>query len=133
MTNIKVFKFINLILALLWIYQGLVPKFLFLNSDEIFVWQWVGLSLEKAKLAGHASGITEIIFGLCFLFSAHKYIHYLSILGLLGLLVLIGFLIPSTLILPYNPIVMNISMISLSIIYLLLLKEQTTHLHRVAQ
>jgi len=133
MANIKVFKFINLILALLWIYQGLVPKFLFLNSDEIFVWQWVGLSLENAKLAGHASGITEIIFGLCFLFSAHKYIHYLSILGLLGLLVLIGFLIPSTLILPYNPIVMNISMISLSIIYLLLLKEQTTHLNRVAQ
>jgi len=133
MTNIRIFKFINLILALLWIYQGLVPKFLFLNSDEIFVWQWVGLSLEKAKLAGHASGITEIIFGLCFLFSAHKYIHYLSILGLLGLLVLIGFLIPSTLILPYNPIVMNISMISLSIIYLLLLKEQTTQLHRVAQ
>ncbi|NUF24380.1 DoxX-like family protein [Acinetobacter oleivorans] len=133
MTNIKVFKFINLILSLLWIYQGLVPKFLFLNSDEIFVWQWVGLSLENAKLAGHASGIAEIIFGLCFLFSAHKYIHYLSILGLLGLLVLIGILIPSTLILPYNPIVMNISMISLSIIYLLLLKEQTTHLHRVAQ
>ena len=133
MTNIRIFKFINLILALLWIYQGLVPKFLFLNSDEIFVWQWVGLSLEKAKLAGHASGITEIIFGLCFLFSAHKYIHYLSILGLLGLLVLIGFLIPSTLILPYNPIVMNISMISLSIIYLLLLKEQTTHFHKAAQ
>lgn len=133
MTNIKVFKFINLILALLWIYQGLVPKFLFLNSDEIFVWQSIGLSLANAKLAGHASGIAEIIFGLCFLFSAHKYIHYLSILGLLGLLVLIGILIPSTLILPYNPIVMNISMISLSIIYLLLLKEQTTHLHRVAQ
>ncbi|NUF13010.1 DoxX-like family protein [Acinetobacter oleivorans] len=133
MTNIKVFKFINLILALLWIYQGLVPKFLFLNSDEIFVWQWVGLSLEHAKLAGHASGIAEMVFGLCFLFTAHKYIHYLSILGLLGLLVLIGVLIPSTLILPYNPIVMNISMISLSIIYLLLLKEQTTHLHRVAQ
>ncbi|MFX6213884.1 DoxX-like family protein, partial [Acinetobacter baumannii] len=51
-----------------------------------------------------------------------------SILGLLGLLLLIGFLIPSTLISPYNPIVMNISMISLSIIYLLLLKEQTAHL-----
>ncbi|MCG6036785.1 DoxX-like family protein [Acinetobacter oleivorans] len=133
MTNIKVFKFINLILALLWIYQGLVPKFLFLNSDEIFVWQSIGLSLANAKLAGHASGIAEIIFGLCFLFSAHKYIHYLSILGLLGLLVLIGILIPSTLILPYNPIVMNISMISLSVVYLLLLKEQTTQLHRVAQ
>lgn len=111
-------------LAFLWIYQGLVPKFLFLNSDEIFVWQWLGLSLENAKLAGPASGIAEIIFGLCFLFTAHKYIHYLSILGLLGLLLLIGFLIPSTLILPYNPIVMNLSMISLSIVYLILLSEQ---------
>ncbi|WP_265732971.1 DoxX-like family protein, partial [Acinetobacter pittii] len=63
----------------------------------------------------------------------HKYIHYLSILGLFGLLFLIGFLKPSTLISPYNPIVMNISMISLSIIYLLLLKEQTTHFHKAAQ
>lgn len=124
MKNINIFKFINLVLALLWIYQGLVPKFLFLNSDEIFVWQWLGLSLENAKLAGHASGIAEMIFGLCFLFTAHKYIHYLSILGLLGLLLLIGFLIPSTLILPYNPIVMNLSMISLSIVYLILLSEQ---------
>ncbi|MCU4423865.1 MULTISPECIES: DoxX-like family protein [Acinetobacter] len=124
MKNINIFKFINLVLAFLWFYQGLVPKFLFLNSDEIFVWQWLGLSLENAKLAGHASGIAEIIFGLCFLFTAHKYIHYLSILGLLGLLLLIGFLIPSTLILPYNPIVMNLSMISLSIVYLILLSEQ---------
>ncbi|MBJ9720526.1 DoxX-like family protein [Acinetobacter calcoaceticus] len=124
MKNSKALKFINFVLAFLWIYQGLVPKFLFLNSDEIFVWQWVGLSLENAKVAGHASGIAEMIFGLCFLFSAHKYIHYLSILGLLGLLLLIGFLIPSTLILPYNPIVMNISMISLSIVYLFLLNEQ---------
>ncbi|EKU39973.1 MULTISPECIES: DoxX-like family protein [Acinetobacter] len=127
MKNINIFKFINLVLTFLWIYQGLVPKFLFLNSDEIFVWQWMGLSLENAKLAGHASGITEIIFGLCFLFTAHKYIHYLSILGLLGLLLLIGFLIPSTLILPYNPIVMNVSMISLSIVYLILLNEQTSN------
>lgn len=127
MKNINIFKFINLVLAFLWIYQGLVPKFLFLNSDEIFVWQWVGLSLENAKTAGHASGIAEIIFGLCFLFTAHKYIHYLSILGLLGLLLLIGVLIPSTLILPYNPIVMNLSMISLSIVYLILLNEQTSN------
>ncbi|NUG24359.1 DoxX-like family protein, partial [Acinetobacter lactucae] len=35
MKNINIFKFINLVLAFLWIYQGLVPKFLFLNSDEI--------------------------------------------------------------------------------------------------
>ncbi|MBM9559092.1 DoxX-like family protein [Acinetobacter nosocomialis] len=128
MGNAKALKFINFVLAFLWIYQGVVPKIIFINSDEISVWQMIGLSFDYAKLAGRGSGIAEVIFGLLFLFSPHKYIHYLSILGLLDLLLLIGFLIPSTLISPYNPIVMNISMISLSIIYLLLLKEQTAHL-----
>lgn len=133
MANANALKFINIVLAFLWIYQGLVPKLLFINADEIFVWQWIGLSFENSKLAGHATGIAEIIFGLLFLFSKHIYVHYLSILGLFGLLLFIGFLIPSTLILPYNPMVMNISMISLSIIYLLLLKQHTPDLHKVVQ
>ncbi|ONN50780.1 DoxX-like family protein [Acinetobacter genomosp. 33YU] len=133
MNNAKALKLINFVLAFLWIYQGLVPKIIFINVDEIFVWQSIGLSFEYAKLAGRASGLGEIIFGLLFVFINQKYIHYLSILGLLGLLLLIGSLIPSTLISPYNPIVMNISMISLSVIYLLLLKEQTTYLHKTAQ
>lgn len=133
MNNAKSLKLINFVLAFLWIYQGLVPKIIFINADEIFVWQSIGLSFEYAKLAGRASGLGEIIFGLLFVFINQKYIHYLSILGLLGLLLLISFLIPSTLISPYNPIVMNISMISLSVIYLLLLKEQTTYLHKTAQ
>ncbi|MGK8803817.1 DoxX-like family protein [Acinetobacter seifertii] len=133
MNNAKALKLINFVLAFLWIYQGLVPKIIFINADEIFVWQSIGLSFEYSKLAGRASGLGEIIFGLLFVFINQKYIHYLSILGLLGLLLLIGFLIPSTLISPYNPIVMNISMISLSVIYLLLLKEQTTYLHKTAQ
>lgn len=133
MNNAKALKLINFVLAFLWIYQGLVPKIIFINADEIFVWQSIGLSFEYAKLAGRASGLGEIIFGLLFVFINQKYIHYLSILGLLGLLLLIGSLIPSTLISPYNPIVMNISMISLSVIYLLLLKEQTTYLHKTAQ
>jgi len=133
MANANALKFINIVLAFLWIYQGLVPKLLFINADEIFVWQTIGLSFENAKLAGRASGIAEIIFGLLFLFSTHKYIHYLSILGLFGLLLLIGFLKPSTLISPYNPVVMNISMISLSIIYLLLLKEQVSDFGKFMQ
>ncbi|WP_267570501.1 DoxX-like family protein [Acinetobacter pittii] len=103
MDNAKALKFISFMLAFLWFYQGLVPKLIFINSDEIFVWQTIGLSFEYTKLAGRASGIAEIIFGLLFLFYTHKYIHYLSILGLFGLLFLIGFLKPSTLISPYNP------------------------------
>ncbi|MFX4528033.1 DoxX-like family protein, partial [Acinetobacter baumannii] len=44
MGNAKALKFINFVLAFLWIYQGVVPKIIFINSDEIFVWQMIGLS-----------------------------------------------------------------------------------------
>ncbi|MFH4293839.1 DoxX-like family protein, partial [Acinetobacter baumannii] len=59
MGNAKTLKFINFVLALLWIYQGVVPKIIFINSDEIFVWQTIGLSFDYAKLAGRGSGIAE--------------------------------------------------------------------------
>lgn len=57
MNNAKALKLINFVLAFLWIYQGLVPKIIFINADEIFVWQSIGLSFEYAKLAGRASGV----------------------------------------------------------------------------
>ncbi len=57
MGNAKALKFINFVLAFLWIYQGVVPKIIFINSDEIFVWQMIGLSFDYAKLAGRGSGI----------------------------------------------------------------------------
>lgn len=62
MDNAKALKFISFMLAFLWFYQGMVPKLIFINSDEIFVWQTIGLSFEHAKIAGRASGIAEIIF-----------------------------------------------------------------------
>lgn len=111
-------KFINLTLAFLWIYQGLIPKLLFINADEIYIWQWFGLSYEYAKFAGQLSGIVEIIFGLLFIFCANKYLHVLSIFGLVGLFLLVIILLPNSLISAFNPVVMNIAMISLSVIYI---------------
>ncbi|WP_431604735.1 DoxX-like family protein, partial [Acinetobacter johnsonii] len=53
--------------------QGLVPRIIFINADEVFVWQSIGLSFEYAKLAGRASGLGEIIFGLLFVLALlHK-------------------------------------------------------------
>ena len=111
-------KFINLTLAFLWIYQGLIPKLLFINADEIYIWQWFGLSYEYAKFAGQLSGIVEIIFGLLFIFCVNKYLHVLSIFGLVGLFLLVIILLPNSLISAFNPVVMNIAMISLSVIYI---------------
>lgn len=120
MKDIYILKFIHIILALLWIYQGLIPKLLFISTEEIAVWKWLGLPDNYAKLAGQGAGIAEIIFGLSFIFLSMKILHYINILGLLFLLILIAIVLPNTLISAFNPVVMNIAMISLSCIFLML-------------
>lgn len=112
-------------LAFFWIYQGLMPKLLFISPEEIAVWQWLGLNEHSARLAGQASGLGEIIFGLSFLWIKHPYLHYLNILGLVGLFLLITLIMPHTLIAAFNPVVMNGAMIVLSLIYLNLTKTST--------
>ncbi|MDN5445442.1 MAG: DoxX-like family protein, partial [Pseudomonadales bacterium] len=74
MNNSQPSKFINLSLAFLWGYQGLVPKILFINPDEIAIWQTFGFSYAHAQLAGRGSGILECIFALLFLLSSSKYL-----------------------------------------------------------
>ena len=119
-------KFINLSLAFLWGYQGLIPKILFINPDEIAIWQTFGFSYAQAQLAGRGSGILECIFALLFLFNSSKYLHYLSILSLVFLFALVAFLIPDSLIRAFNPVVMNLAMISLSICYCMLHNQEAT-------
>ena len=118
-------KFINLSLAFLWGYQGLIPKILFINPDEIAIWQTFGLSYAQAQLAGWGSGILECIFALLFLLSSSKYLHYLSIFSLVFLFALVAFLIPNSLIRAFNPVVMNLAMISLSLCYCMLRNQET--------
>ena len=125
MNNSQTYKYINLSLAFLWGYQGLVPKILFINPDEIAIWQTFGLSYAHAQLAGWGSGILECIFALLFLLSSSKYLHYLSIFSLVFLFALVAFLIPNSLIRAFNPVVMNLAMISLSLCYCMLRNQET--------
>ncbi|KAA8731862.1 DoxX-like family protein [Acinetobacter qingfengensis] len=120
MSHSKIIKFIYIILGSLWVYQGIFPKLIFTSPDEIAIWQWVGLSEYHAKLAGQTGGVIEIIFGLFLIFYPLKILHYLNILGLLFLLVLMSLVMPDTLIRAFNPVVMNVAMISLSCIALML-------------
>lgn len=120
MRHQHIIKFIHYILAALWCYQGLIPKLLFISPEEIAVWQWIGFSTNTATRLGQLSGVIEIIFALLFILLPIKLLHYLSIIGLLFLLLLIGWVVPNSLIGAFNPVVMNIAMISLSVIALML-------------
>ena len=124
MPDLQIIKFINLTLAILWIYQGLVPKVLFINTIEIQIWEKLGLTVEHAITAGRLSGVVEILFGISLIFISRYCMHILNILALLGLLLLIIILMPTQLIQGFNPVVMNIAMISLSVIYFMLINPK---------
>lgn len=113
-------RFLNISLAILWCYQGVIPKLIFINSNEVAIWQILGFTPDMAVCAVKASGIAEMIFGLCFLFFSFKLLHVLNIIGLLGLLVLMIIFMPIQLTQAFNPVIMNVAMISLSMTYLML-------------
>lgn len=113
---------INITLAVLWIYQGIVPKLIYHAADEQRLWQMNGfdemIMLFMIEIAGYA----EIIFGALFLiFKQSKILHILNILAMCGL----GLLIIVTDIQyfqqAFNPFVMNAAMVMLSVVALQLL------------
>lgn len=113
---------INITLAVLWIYQGIVPKLIYHAADEQRLWQMNGfeemIMLFMIEIAGYA----EIIFGALFLILRQsKILHILNILAMCGL----GLLIIVTDIQyfqqAFNPFVMNVAMAMLSIVALQLL------------
>ncbi len=125
----KPLQFIQITLAALWIYQGLIPKILFQSAAEIAIWQSMGLELHLAKIGVALSGIIEMMFGCSFLLWHRAIlIHHLNILGLSGLLVLIMVTNPLQLTTAFNPVVMNIAMTALSMLAIQLLKlsQQTS-------
>lgn len=118
MPALDTLRLVRCSLAFFWIYQGLMPKLLFISSEEIAAWRWLGFSPELAVRMGQLSGIGEIIFGLLFLFSASRLLHWLSIAGLIGLFLLIALVLPQSLIGAFNPVIMNGAMLMLSVLYL---------------
>ena len=116
---------IQLTLVILWLYQGLIPKILFQSPSEITIWQNLGLELALAKVWVGFSGICEMLFGLCFLkWNRSIVLHGLNIIGLAGLLLLIALTAPLQLGAAFNPVVMNIAMLMLSVLAIQLIQQE---------
>jgi hypothetical protein len=114
----QILKFCQFVIASLWIYQGLIPKLVFQVADEQYVWQQLHFPSIYIPYLVSLSGIAEMIFGSLFLFVTHKYLHWLSIMSLVGLFIFVLFIYPNQIYQAFNPVVMNIAMASLSIIAL---------------
>lgn len=120
---------IHITLAVLWVYQGLIPKVLYKAQDEQYIWQQQGFDELISLILMQFSGYIEIIFGMLFLvFKQSKILHFLNILGVLGLSLLIAIIDMRYFQNAFYPFVMNVAMASLSIIALQLLQAKNPKL-----
>jgi hypothetical protein len=107
----------RLVLAFIWMYQGLLPKLLFKDSGELAILAGSGLFTGYESLGLSVIGLAEIVFGLLFLFLWRgSGLFIWNIIFLAGLT--LGALIsqPGLFVAPFNPTTLNIAVIGLSLI-----------------
>jgi hypothetical protein len=100
-------------IALIWLWQGLVPKLLFNNSDERAM---LAASHLPPKLI-LAVGLVEIAISACtFLSWRSRWFFLFNIGAMLLALLNVGLVSPSYLAAAFNPVTLNLGMIALSIV-----------------
>lgn len=121
-SSLRICLVVNLVLGLVWIYHGIVPKFLYPNSGELDLLHNAGVSSGHDQTLLAVIGLLEIAFGLLFLFPPQRWIYWLNIIALviLGLGVLMTS--PAIFGAPFNPFTLNLSLIALSVIGLIACK-----------
>ena len=120
---IHVLRLSNFLIALTWIYHGVVPKLMFMETGELEMLTASGLFTGFEKEGVYAAGIAEILFGLAFLFLGRlRILHYLNIFSLLALGATAFVAKPEIYLAPFNPATTSFGVIGLSLVVLRLLK-----------
>ena len=104
------------VLAFSWIYQGAVPKVICRSPEEIELLEHVIKSNELACTMVVWMGYGEIVFGTVLLFTGRSWVFLLNVFALLILLVYVAVFQPDLFALPFNPLILNVSLIGISLI-----------------
>lgn len=106
---------INVLLALVWAYQGLVPKLLGPAPLELTMNRALGLGTEAAILLARIAGFAELGMAACLLvFAHHRWPLQLTIAGAIALLLYVAVLTPGVLLAAFNPVTTNALMAGLA-------------------
>lgn len=107
----------RLCVAFVWFYHGLVPKLLGPDAVELEMNQLLGLSLHEATHVAYVAGVVEIILALAIVvFWRKQWPLWLSIVLISGLLGFVLLFKPELLVASFNPLTINICVITLSYI-----------------
>lgn len=100
-------------IAFTWLWQGLVPKLIFVSVDEQAMIAAAGLPIRLLP----AIGALELVFAAAtLLFWRWRPLFFLNVLVMVGALVAVGLQSPSYFVAAFNPVSLNVGMILLSII-----------------
>jgi MFS family permease len=113
-------------LAFSWVYQGTVPKIACMSKGEIDLLGHVIPVYQWACEAVLWIGIAEIIFGLFLLLTRWRWVFWLNVVALIGLLCFVALFEPTMFTLPFNPLTLNVALIALSMIAAGELKKSQT-------
>lgn len=109
----------SLVLGMIWIYQGLVPKLLFPHTGELEMMARSGLfhGRESAVLIWMGAG--EILFGLGLCVFQSRRFHWANLIALPALGAGALFSDPGVFLRPFNPLTFNLALMALSVAALL--------------
>lgn len=106
----------RIVLAFSWVYQGAVPKVICKSPEEIELLEHIIKTNELACSMVTWMGYGEIVFGIILLFTARGWIFLLNVLALILLLGYVVVFQPDLLTMPFNPLILNVSLIGISLI-----------------
>jgi DoxX-like family len=99
--------------ALIWLWQGLVPKLLFNHADERAMMAASHLNVGLLPIVG----LLEITIAACAILTWRRRTFFLfNIFAMVAALAHVAFVAPSYLVAAFNPVTLNVAMIALSLI-----------------
>jgi hypothetical protein len=113
--------------AFIWIYHGLVPKLLFRHEDELSLLRAAGISEQNLVPLTMAFGVAEIVLGLAMLRAwQSRFLLVLTIVLMILALVSVAIQAPGYLTGAFNPVTLNLAMITLATVALLSARDLPT-------
>lgn len=107
-------------IAFIWIYQGLVPKWLGPHADELAMNMALGFDHSQAVAFAYIGGAIEVLLGvLVLIFHLQRWPYIVTCSSMLGLYLFTVVMTPQFLVAAFNSTTINLSVGTLSVIALI--------------
>jgi hypothetical protein len=109
-------------LAIVFAYQGIVPKLLFAHADEIAILRAAGVPTQLTTTAVAALGIAEVTMAAALLVAwSRSWPVWLSLVAMPIATIVVGLFSPDFFVAAFNPFSLNVSVAALAVVDLLVM------------